>query len=143
MSSSFCLLLICVWIHCFSDTVVLLLFTFHFSNFSDDSNSQVSVQYNINVRKCNPNDLDRVHKHQNLNGKYQHWTVDPFMYIIMCYDLAEVGSIDCEIQREKKLFLLFSIILIILQLLRTLEPLVQFRWEFQQNVPLLMSTSVK
>ncbi|XP_072044480.1 GPI transamidase component PIG-S-like [Amphiura filiformis] len=32
----------------------------------DNPNSKVSVQYSINVRKCNPNDLDRVHQHQNL-----------------------------------------------------------------------------
>ena len=36
-----------------------------------------------------------------------------------------------------------SIVLRILQLLKTLEPLDRFKWGFQQNVPLQMSTSIK
>ena len=39
--------------------------------------------------------------------------------------------------------MIFSIVLIILQLLITLESLMQFRWGFQQNVPLQMSASIK
>ncbi len=43
--------------------------------------------------------------------------------------------------QKRNELLLFSIVLRILQLLITLEPLVRFRWGFQQNVPLQMSTS--
>ncbi len=43
--------------------------------------------------------------------------------------------------RKKNEFLLFSVVLRILQLLITLEPLIQFRWCFQQNVPLQMHNS--
>ncbi len=45
--------------------------------------------------------------------------------------------------RKRNEFLLFSIVLRILQLLKTYEPLVRFRWGFQQNVSLQMSTSIK
>ena len=45
--------------------------------------------------------------------------------------------------RKRNEFLLFSTVLRILQLLITLEPLYRFKWRFQQNLPLQMSTSVK
>ena len=45
--------------------------------------------------------------------------------------------------RKRSEFLLFSIVLRTLQLLITLEPLDRFKWGFQQNVPLQMSTSIK
>ena len=51
-----------------------------------------------------------------------------------------IGSIDCEIQSEKgMLFFCFENLSIAI----TLEPLVRFRWGFQQNVPLLMRISIK
>ena len=57
----------------------------------------------------------------------------------MCRDLVEsVRSQEhwlWDIARKRNDFLLFSIILRILQLFITLESLVQFRWGFQQNVP--------
>ncbi len=57
-----------------------------------------------------------------------------------CCDLAEsVGSQEhwlWDVTRKRNEVLLFSIVLRIIQLLiRTLEPLVRFRWGFQQNVP--------
>ncbi len=59
----------------------------------------------------------------------------------VCSDLAElVRSRErwlWDIATKRNVFLLFSIVLSILQLI-TLEPLVRFRWGFQQNVPLLM-----
>ena len=61
----------------------------------------------------------------------------------MCCDLA--GSVASpqhwlrDIARKGNEFLLFSIVLRILQLLITLEPLDRFKWGFQQNVPLQMS----
>ncbi len=67
-----------------------------------------------------------------------------FICVAIQRDQSEVGYIDCEIQPKKRYgFLLFSIVLRTLQLLITLEPLVQFMWGFQQNVPIQMSTSVK
>ncbi len=58
----------------------------------------------------------------------------------ICYDPAEsVGSQKywlCDIARIRNEFRFFSIVLRILQLLITLEPLVWFIWCFQQNVPL-------
>ncbi len=51
-----------------------------------------------------------------------------------------MGFIDCEIQPEKGMhFYCFDSLSIAI----TLEPLVQFRWDFQQNVPLLMRISIK
>ena len=41
-----------------------------------------------------------------------------------------------DVDRKRNAFHLFSIVLRIFQLLVTYEPLVQFRWGFQQNVPL-------
>ena len=38
-------------------------------SFSDNEDAEVSVQYIVNVRQCNPNDLDRIQKHPNLKGK--------------------------------------------------------------------------
>ena len=61
----------------------------------------------------------------------------------MCCNLAEsFGSREhwlWDIARKRNKFLLFSIVLRILQLLITLEPLDWFRWGFQQNVPLQMN----
>ncbi len=65
----------------------------------------------------------------------------------MCCDLA--GSVRSrqhwlwDIARKINEFLLFSFVPRILQLLITLEPLDQFKWGFQWNVPLQMSTSIK
>ncbi len=70
-----------------------------------------------------------------------------FYIYIMCYNLVEsVRSRKhwlWDITRKRNAFLLFSIVLRILQLLIASEPLVQFRWGFQQNVSLQMSTSIK
>ncbi len=55
----------------------------------------------------------------------------------MCRDLAEsVGSREqLLVVRKRNEFLSLSIVLRILQLLITLEPLVQFRWGFEQRLP--------
>ncbi len=74
----------------------------------------------------------------------------PYCYLLnkqafhnMCYDLTEsVGSREhwlWDITRKRNEFLLFSIVLKILQLLVTLEPLIWFRWDFH----LSMNTSIK
>ncbi len=61
--------------------------------------------------------------------------------ILYCNPAKSVGRINCEIKRNE--FLLFSIVLRILQLLITLELLVQFRWVFQQNVPLYFNRKLQ
>ena len=66
----------------------------------------------------------------------------------LCCDLAgSVGIKSAALMvryREKRNeFLLLSIVLRILQLLIILEPLDCFKWGFQQNAPLQMSTSIK
>ena len=85
---------------------------------------------------CMPSKLDKLgikHPHKDL-GKSS------------C-DLAEsVRSWEhwlCDLARKRNAFLLFSIVLRIIQLLITLELLVWFRWGFQQNVPLQMNISIK
>ncbi len=65
----------------------------------------------------------------------------------MCCDLA--GSVGSQrhwlwdITRKRNEFLLLCIVLRILQLLITLEPLDQCKWGFQENVPRLVRTSIK
>ena len=67
---------------------------------------------------------------------------------IMCCDVAgSVGSREHwlrDISRKRKEFQLLSIVLRILQLLIIiLEPLVRFRWSYQQIVPLQISTALQ
>ena len=77
-----------------------------------------------------------------------HYQYLLYSFVDICvaiqWDQSEVGSIDYEIQPEKKecisfVFYCFENLSIAI----TLEPLVRFRWGFQQNVPLLMRISIK
>ena len=75
------------------------------------------------------------------------WTLEFWAYVEYLLRSSKISlksrALIVRYRQKKNEFLLFSIVLRILQLLITFEPLVRFIWGFHQNLPLQMSSSIK
>ncbi len=109
----------------------------------------ISLQWNFKI-KIGIFDFIFSEKYQiDADALKDHWSIQTSSFCgiskYMCCDLAgSLGSGEHWLWSQKKecvsfVFYCFENLLIAI----TLEPLVRYRWGFQQNVPLLMRTWIK